>query len=71
MIKSIKLRKFFKKKLKMLGKEDILYRMFRLTLQKIHILKYFIWKETYDDVHKLGHIFKSYHKCTLDNSCKT
>ena len=55
----------------MLGKEDILYRMFRLTLQKIHILKYFIWKETYDDVHNIGNIFKSYHKCMLDNSCKT
>ena len=55
----------------MFGKEDILYRMFRPTLQKIHILKYFIWKETYDDVRKLGHIFKSYHKYIIDNSCKT
>ena len=54
----------------MFGKEDILYRMFRPTLQKIHILKYFIWKETYDDVRKLGHIFKSYHKYMLDNGCK-
>ena len=55
----------------MLGKEDILYRMFRPILQKILILKYFIQKETYDDVRKLGHIFKSYHKYMLDNTCKT